>query len=287
MTTENSNSNSKNDGKVLPLFPSQQEQSPVWWRAVKPVVRQETAERLQKAGAVDSYGHFDVLGVMGSLHRIALKQSRLLSLIVSPVITLAIFFAISALMGCGSSSEKKEPALPPVPVVQLSDTQVMEAFTLRLMDQCNTKHLSPARKAILVKQLSRITVAQLPTMEQRQSFVLLVCIESNFHSGARSKVGAVGLSQLMPQYAPSFAESCGLGKVTTEDLADAEVNLSIGSCHFAQLLQRFDGNVALALAAYNSGADSKTTRGLSRLQEGHPETGYYLAKYLVLQEKMK
>jgi hypothetical protein len=45
--------------------------------------------------------------------------------------------------------------------------------------------------------------------------------------------------------------------------------------------------VALALSAYNSGADSKTTKAVSNLGTGHVETGWYIAKYFTLQEKLR
>lgn len=68
--------------------------------------------------------------------------------------------------------------------------------------------------------------------------------ESNFHSGATSSSGAMGVMQLMPQ----TAESLGI-----TDAYDAYHNIMGGAQVIAQHLDRYDGNLALALAAYNAG----------------------------------
>ncbi|HVS15964.1 MAG TPA: lytic transglycosylase domain-containing protein [Thermoanaerobaculia bacterium] len=68
--------------------------------------------------------------------------------------------------------------------------------------------------------------------------------ESQFDPLAISPVGAIGLMQLMPE--------TGL-ELGVEDLTDPYRNLEAGARYLRQLLQRFDGDLALALAAYNAG----------------------------------
>ena len=78
----------------------------------------------------------------------------------------------------------------------------------------------------------------------------LIRQESAFQEEAHSKVGAVGLMQLMPRTAHLMDHS-----VTRKKLYQPEVNLRIGIKYFETLVDRFQGDVELALAAYNAGPE--------------------------------
>ena len=69
-------------------------------------------------------------------------------------------------------------------------------------------------------------------------------VESGFDPRAVSRAGAQGLMQLMPQTAAEYG---------VKDAFDPLSNLRAGARHLRGLLDRFDGDLTLALAAYNAG----------------------------------
>ncbi|HUJ79659.1 MAG TPA: lytic transglycosylase domain-containing protein [Nitrospiria bacterium] len=69
--------------------------------------------------------------------------------------------------------------------------------------------------------------------------------ESDFDTYAVSRAGAQGLMQLMPATAELLE---------VEDPFDPSANIFAGVRHLRELLDRFDGNIPLAVAAYNAGA---------------------------------
>lgn len=97
----------------------------------------------------------------------------------------------------------------------------------------------------------------------------LVEVESSFLPNAVSPVGAVGLTQVMP----STARWIG----ARGDLTDPASNLDAGARYLARLLNQFDGDLELTLAAYNAGPNAV------RRYDGVPpyrETRQYVRKVL-------
>ncbi len=78
--------------------------------------------------------------------------------------------------------------------------------------------------------------------------------ESAFNPKAVSTVGARGLMQLMLPTARRTANNMRVRRPTSDSLLDPEINIQLGSHHMLELLEEFDGNHALAYAAYNAGS---------------------------------
>lgn len=97
--------------------------------------------------------------------------------------------------------------------------------------------------------------------------------ESAFNPQAISRRGAQGLMQLMPETASMLG---------VQDPSQPEQNIRAGSLYLQQLLQSFDGDLKLALAAYNAGP------GTVRRFGGVPpyaETTAYIERVMILKSR--
>jgi len=93
----------------------------------------------------------------------------------------------------------------------------------------------------------------------------LIRQESVFNPKAQSPVGALGLMQIMPKTAKQIARDLHERWHSAASLFEPVVNIKYGSYYYKQLLNRFNGYYALAVAAYNAGP--------RRVEHWLPETG--------------
>ncbi len=98
--------------------------------------------------------------------------------------------------------------------------------------------------------------------------------ESNFEVGAVSRAGAKGLMQLMPATARELGVT---------DIFDIEQNIDGGAKYLRWMLDRFDGNVRKALAAYNAGPGT-VIKYNGRVP--YPETRQYVKRVLRFSRQM-
>jgi soluble lytic murein transglycosylase-like protein len=98
----------------------------------------------------------------------------------------------------------------------------------------------------------------------------VIKVESDFNASARSPKGAMGLMQLMPDTARLY---------NTANAYDAGENIDAGVRHLRYLLNYFQGELRLVLAAYNAGVGAVEKYGGI---PPYPETRQYIARVLGL-----
>ncbi len=104
----------------------------------------------------------------------------------------------------------------------------------------------------------------------------LVAVESGYDARARSPKGALGLMQLMPETARRYR---------VRDLLDPAQNVAGGTAYLRDLLERFEGELPLALAAYNAGEAAVLRHG--RRIPPYAETRDYVPRVIALYEQLR
>jgi soluble lytic murein transglycosylase len=110
--------------------------------------------------------------------------------------------------------------------------------------------------------------------------------ESKF-SDRTSSAGARGLMQITPDAANEIERHSGGTTFRLKDLGDPEINIRYGTYLLRELLDRYDGDVAAALAAYNAGPGNADKWGGSALSVEaipFPETRAYVEEVLEKQQ---
>lgn len=120
-------------------------------------------------------------------------------------------------------------------------------------------------------------------------------VESNFNPKAKSKKGAIGLMQIMPQTAKDVAEQyLNYGDFSEDKLYEPDFNIMIGVYYIKILSEMFNGNINLILASYNAGLGNvQKWRIENPIIEYDPdevpfkETKKYVAKINKIYESLK
>ncbi|MGD1984682.1 MAG: lytic transglycosylase domain-containing protein, partial [Chromatiaceae bacterium] len=122
------------------------------------------------------------------------------------------------------------------------------------------------RRAVLAQMIERIANAH----DLRPELIhAVIRAESAYQADAVSSKGAVGLMQLMP----ATAERYGV-----VDRSDPEQNVQGGVAYLRDLLELFESDLRLALAAYNAGENAVMRYG--NAIPPYPETQNYVRKVI-------
>ena len=111
-----------------------------------------------------------------------------------------------------------------------------------------------ARKGIFLMDLG-YPIIKLPYKSVVEPALILSVIrqESNFDEKAKSRRGALGYMQLMPQTAEEIGKILKINFTLDQLQENPTLNIILGSEYLRRLIEKFDGSYVLALAAYNAG----------------------------------
>ena len=85
------------------------------------------------------------------------------------------------------------------------------------------------------------------------ALIAAVCYQESKFQDRTSHAGARGVMQILPSTADYIARKSGGTQFEQGDLADPQINIAYGSWYLRYLLDHYNGNERLAIAAYNAG----------------------------------
>lgn len=166
----------------------------------------------------------------------------------------ALAVAVLCWLGGGLSCTWQAPAAPPPPAPP-APASVSVATPMSPEEQVAARFsdFQTGLAEFEVRAVSRAVVEESRRNGLDWEFVLAVIdTESSFNNFARSRVGALGLMQIMPRTGQMLARELGLPWKGASSLLDPVVNVKLGTRYLASLHARYRTWDA-ALAAYNWG----------------------------------
>ncbi|NKI93332.1 lytic transglycosylase domain-containing protein [Rhizobacter sp. SG703] len=183
------------------------------------------------------------------------------------------------------------PVLPPVRAAKPLSAQDV-ASILGLADEAMAAD-AQRRGSLALLPPSSIAISAVPSAERISAYDPLIAsvarsfgtdvnllraivhVESRFNANAVSPKGAIGLMQVMP----ATAQRMGLADAE-RNLFEPEANLRTGTRYLRLLLNMFEGQPELAVAAYNAGEGAVMKYG--REIPPYPETQAYVQNVMAI-----
>jgi soluble lytic murein transglycosylase len=145
-----------------------------------------------------------------------------------------------------------------------------------LFDQALKELTLPLRHEDVIRQ-------QAEEKEVDAALIAAVIYSESKFSDQTSSAGARGLMQITPEAAEYIEKQSGGTTFRLSDLSDPELNIRYGTFLLRELLDRYDGDEAAALAAYNAGPGNADKWGGAELtveEIPFPETRAYVEEVL-------
>jgi len=145
---------------------------------------------------------------------------------------------------------------------QLTKTEILLALDMLKKEKRTDLYLRTCKKAIRTDVYFQKCLFPFPFNIKlnvihnnvNTSFILAIAKqESEFFINAKSRSGALGLVQVMPNTAKITAKNIGVKYDKKKLLNDTEYNLLIGSNYLSSLINYYKGSIVLAIAGYNAG----------------------------------
>jgi len=217
--------------------------------------------------------------VLPDEHRIESGRQRRRNRIKQTVLALSFFAAVGFLVGNRSpaATDAEAALVTKAPFrIDLSTDRTLATQLDSARGELELARTQLARANNIISYSTRygidaklassiVDVAQAEGIDPELAF-RLVKLESDFNPRAKSPVGAIGLTQLMPSTAKFYQKD-----ITVQKLYNPNTNLRIGFRYLRGLVDEYDGNMKTALLVYNRGPVAVAK---SRAQGDNPSNGY-------------
>ena len=201
---------------------------------------------------------------------------------------LTMLIALCALIMI-SGEKNIEPIEAPVAVVKGPEVHWSELsgkYREQLLHEIRKEHLiakTGIEEALATKIITAIDVESGRYAIDPNRILALIIVESFGDPNAESRVGALGLMQVMPATGKYIARKRSFKWSGVEELRVVESNISYGTWYYDHLLEIFDGDDYAAISAYNWGPNNIQ----GRIKQGKALPKVYPGKVYAAQEELE